>query len=239
MSRATEAAYKAAREKLLATYEDKGFAEAQAAPALERREPPRPVYRCPVHCCDPRTGLALEVPEQGAFCRRHWEKLSGPLQHQLEGARQRGKTNEVLAITAEAVKEARANDTKWFARLVVDRGRVEGFERWDAAVQRYWTLREQGHGPALISGVTGEVATDDRIRLLCPHEVCSGERVLASSDHPGRPDGISPLHWAIAVAHREHQHAWPAGAVEVVNQFTGEVIGWDEAASIVERSRKQ
>jgi len=239
MSRIDEAAYKAARDKLLATYEDKGFAQAKApAPALERRQPPRQVHRCPVNCCDPRTGLPLEVPEQGAFCRRHWEKLSGPLQHQLTGARERGNVVEVATITAEAVKEARGNDPKWFQRLVVDRGRVEGFERWDSAVQRYWTLRDQGHGPAMISGVHGRQVTDDEIRLHCPHEVCAGTRVLSSSATPGRGDGVSPLHWALGLAWREHSHAWPADEVVVVNQFTGEEISYRAAADIVERSKR-
>jgi hypothetical protein len=241
MSRATAEAYKAARDKMLADYEAKGFAQGPAttpAPALERREPARQVFRCPVHCCDPRTGLPLEVPEQGAFCRRHWEKLSGPLQHQLTGARDRGNVVEIATITMEAVKEARGHDERWHPRLVVDRGRIDGFEAWDTAVKRYWTLREQGFGPALISGVNGKQLTDDEIRLYCPHEVCAGSRVLSASDTPGRGDGVSPLHWALALAWRGHSHAWPADEVVVVNGFTGEELGYRQAADIVERHKR-
>ena len=228
-------AYEDAKRKLIEAAGGKGFAE---SPEPERApERLREVYRCPVHLCHPGTGESLEVAEQGQFCRRHWEKLSPPMQRQVQVSRATGD----LAQLAEAIKECRAYDEHWAPWAVVHGGRIEPFERWDRCVDRWVRVREDG--AVIVSGVKGQRWDAAAIANYCPTEVWSGDEsgVIASSDHPNRPREQTPLQWVLGLAYQAHKQAdgrpkWPRGLEPVVvNLWTDDRMSYREAVRIAGR----
>lgn len=205
---------------------------------------------CPVGCCHPLTAKSVEVPEQGQLCRRHWAKISAPMQRQIQAARARARgTADLVGIMAQAVKEARRLDEYWEAWIVVDGSRVhQRFERWDHAVQRWDALRDDGRDPRIISGVAGVERSTEWILARCPWEVYDSrrQRVLGQSDAVGKPDGWTNLMWALTRAHDDHcldratrRTVWPNGEQAIAaNIWTGEMFAFSKALEIAKRGHE-
>jgi len=184
--------------------------------------------RCPVGCCHPKTGLAVEVEAVGRVCSRHYGKLSTGMASALSYAR---RTDTGLEKQLrEAVTEARDNDDLWARFVVVDDTSVERFDVFGKAVERWHDLREDNPGAKLISGALGVELDRDMIRAWCPHRV-----LLPTGDLDAVGAGTS-LRRAVDAARQRIREFGLLKALRVVNSWTDEELTWQAALDTLDRT---
>jgi len=219
----TADAYDKARAEFKAQAEDQGF----------EQEPRDDAPLCPVGYCHPGTAESLPARPSG-LCGRHWRKVSGPLQHQLQGAQARGE-DAAAGMLEQAVLEARRLDDKWHPFAVLFGGHVEPFDSLEHAAKRVHELGAEGRPAALQSSKRG-LMTTHQIRAYSPHAVIDATGCTIAS--------AKTLSKAIGQAHREYYDeaankagpTWPEGKPPtVVNSWTIERLTWAEACEIAQR----
>jgi hypothetical protein len=88
------------------------------APTEQQRPPEQPALLddyCVVGRCDPvsRETRPRDLKCPGPFCKRHWAKLSRPMDQELASAAHSKDRAWIQRVVAEATKQARMNSAEW------------------------------------------------------------------------------------------------------------------------------
>lgn len=139
---------------------------------------------CPVGCCVPEIGRAVQVEEHGQLCSRHRKSVGAAQLRKLDRARKR-RAVELESLLTEAVELARQNDHHWAPWLIVwtfikgarwhrsDRGEVRGVEKhFDGhrALRRALDL-DAYNSVELVCGRTGERMTPTQALIATAHRI--------------------------------------------------------------------
>jgi hypothetical protein len=221
-----EESLKEAKAALVQQAEEQGFASVPdpGPPQSYPRQQPS-VPRCPVGFCHPRTAESVPVSSAGEICKRHFDLLSVPMRRQLGSARKRDEA-EFEKVLEQAVIEARSHDDHWAPFVIIDRERVEPFEKFEQLVRRYFALVDQELAPAVIGIRSQQFLGPDELRSYSPHTVVDGDgNVLGAGRNIN--DAITA---AFKRGYDGTRETWPGGEKPtVINGWTGERLDWRRA----------
>jgi hypothetical protein len=219
---------KAAKAVLVQQAEAQGFASVpDPGPPQSYPRPQPSVPLCPVGYCHPRTAESVTVSSTGEICKRHFDLLSVPMRRQLGSARKRDEA-ESEKVLEQAVIEARNHDDHWAPFVILDRERVEPFEKFEPLVRRYFALVDEGLAPAVIGIRSQQFLGAEELRSYSPHTVVDVDGNVIGS---GRN-----INDAITAAFKRcfnnatARSSWPRGEKPtVINGWTGERLDWRRA----------